>query len=379
MADVTYQEMFATERITEVISRIKTPMSRFQDFMGMGPGGSNSNPVGGKYFGWDIFDRTRSIATGRPAGTGPASANRQIVGHKSASAYRIHEKIHLQEERVFNTRRLGANWGVIDARGQRYVTEQERYLSQRVRNNREFMISQMLQGGFGVWMNGDDWKPTLLGDTGAAFSVTFDIPADNLPGGAVAGLVSDWQNSSTTDIPGQILDLNAKFEELHGMPLRHVWVTSSVMKFLMSNDEMQGQAGTANRVFEVFQPTGLTNVEGIQDTGFNVTFMALPWLTFHQYDGGLDIEQSTGTAFQKLLSAKGAIFLPDPSSAWSEWYDGSEIVAENVMDPGAERYGMSAWATRVIDPAGFDLKVLDVGLPVLYVPKAVVYSTVDGS
>ena len=69
---------------------------------------------------------------------------------------------------------------------------------------------------------------------------------------------------------------------------------------------------------------------------------------------------------------------PNPSSDWAEWMEGSEIVAENVMDPGTERYGFHPWLERTTQPAGWDLIGVDNGLPALYIPNSVVYFDVDG-
>jgi len=377
--NVALHQLLGSTTVTRAISQIKTPMSRLQDFFGAGPGGPNTNQVGGKNFGWDIFDRTRSIATGRPPGTGPATIAPQVVGHVSAAAYRAHEKITLLEERIFRTRPIGGQWGEVDVRGQAYVTRQEQYIAQRFRNSRELMLAAMLRGQLYLTINGDDLVPTLAsGDV----TIDFKIPAGNksqldLTGaGSIIG--TSWDTDADTDgtyegtIVDDCLDINSAFEQLHGYPLRHVWVNSTLMKYVMNTAQLQNVAGTANRVFTLFQPTGLTNDDGVEDTGFNVVFEAMPWLTWHVYDGGLDVN---GT-FTKLIADSTAIFMPDPDPNWFEMLEGSEVVAENVMDAGNERFGLQAWTTRVIDPAGFDLKALDVCLPALYIPKCIAYGTV---
>jgi hypothetical protein len=121
-----------------------------------------------------------------------------------------------------------------------------------------------------------------------------------------------------------------------------------------------------------FAPSGYRNADGIEDPGLTVVFRALPWLTWHVYDAGLDVN---GT-YTKFLSDTTAVFLPEPGNDWIEWIEGSEVVAENVLDGGTERYGLHAWSTRVIDPAGWELKVVDNGIPAPYVPKCIAYGTV---
>lgn len=322
-------------------------------------------------FGYDIFDKTRMIAMGRPPGTGPASRAPQKIGHVTAAAYRVHEQVLLQEAQIYRTRPIGGQWGDVDVRGQRYVTNQEAYLAQLFKNNREFMCCSMLKNGFGILMDGDNWIPVAKG--GGTFDVSFQIPAGNLSklnmlgGGDI--IAASWATIASTDISAHCLKINAAFEQLHGRPLRHLWVNSVIFGLMLNNTPLKSLAGTANTVFSTYEPDREVSAEGIQDTGFTAVFRGMPWLTVHVYDGGLDIN---GT-FTKFLDDTHGIFTPDPSPDWAEWYNGSEIVAENVMDPGTERFGLSAWTTRTIDPAGFQLKGLDVGLPVLYVPNCVAY------
>jgi len=373
MANVALHQLLGSTTVTRAISRLKTPMSRFQNFLGTQPGGSAESDQGGTLFGYDVFNRSRTIATGRPPGTGPASRAPQVLGHVTASAYRAHEKVTLLESRIFRTRPIGGQFGDVDRRGQQYVTRQQDYLAQLFRNNREFMNSRLLRGSFQVLISGDNWIPV---DTGGTFTVDYQVPAGNKTQldmlGAGDIINTSWADTANADIVNDCLQINAAMEQLHGRPLRHIWVDSTNIANVMNNTALQGLSGTANRVFTTFEPTGLSSPDGIEDTGFTVRFEGLPWITFHVYDGGLDVN---GT-FTKFLTTTTAMFLPDPSPDWLEWYNGSEIVAENVLSPGDERFGLQAWTTRVIDPAGFELKSLDIGLNALYIPDVVVYGTV---
>lgn len=370
---VALHQLLGSATVTRAISRIKTPMSRFQTFLGHQPGGPSNVDQGGKIFGYDVFNRTRNIAMGRPPGTGPATRSPQILGHVNVSAYRAHEKTLLLEERIFRTRPIGGQWGDVDRRGQQYVTKQQDYLAQLFRNNREFMCSRMLHGAFDVLISGDNWVPVDEGS--GTFTVDFKVPSGNKLKGDMLGagdiIGTTWSNTAS-DIPQDCFQINSAFEQLHGRPLRHVWINSTGILNLMNNVKLQGLAGTANRVFTTFEPTGQKNDQGIEDTGFTVTFEGLPWLTFHVYDAGLDVD---GT-FTKFIPDTHAIFTPDPSPDWTEFYNGSEIVKENVLAPGSERFGLSAWTESTTQPAGFELLGLDIGLPVLYVPAAVAYLSV---
>ena len=373
MPNVALHQLLGSTTVTRAISRIKTPMSRFQTHLGWNPGGFAESDQGGKTFGYDVFNRTRLIAKGRPPGTGPATRAPQVLGHVTAAAYRAHEKVTLLEERIYRTRPIGGQWGTVDARGQRYVTRQEDYLAQLFRNNREFQASRFYRGSFQVLIDGDDWIPV---DTGGTFTVDNKQPAGNraqlnmLGAGDIIG--TTWSDTANATIFEDVMAVNAAYEQLHGRPLRHAWMTSVGINNVFNNAGLQSLSGTANRVFTTFEPTGLQSPDGIEDTGFTVRFEALPWLTWHVYDGGLDVN---GT-FTKYIEDTACAMSPEPSADWAEWYNGSEIVAENVMSPGRERFGMAGWSTRVIDPAGFEIKSLDVGLGILYIPSVPVYATV---
>jgi len=371
MATVSFDQILSAPVVTRVISQIKTPQTRFMDFYGLRPGGPNTDSPGGHHAGWDIFDRTRTIATGRAPGVGPATTIPKAVGHVSAAIYRAHEKMPLLDEKLFRTRPLGGQWGQIDDRGQQYVRNQERYLSQRLMNNREFMVSRMFRGSFQLLNSGDDWIPV---DSGGTFTVDYRIPAGNKTKldllGAGDIIAASWATSST-DVIGHCLKINAAFEQLHGWPLRHVWIDSTVLGYLMVNEGLKAAAGTANVVFSDWRTSPQVSAEGIPDTGYEVVFRGLPWLRFHSYDAGLDVN---GT-FTKFIDGTHAIFTPDPGD-WCGAIEGSEIVRENIMAAGTEQYGMYAWTEPCTQPAGFELLTVDNFLPALYVPKCVCYGLV---
>lgn len=370
---ISYDQVLSAPVVTRVISRIKTPQSRFQNFFGANPGGPSVNSVGGHHFGWDIFDRTRTIARGRAPGVGPATVAPKAIGHVSAAIYRAHEKLMLLDERLFRTRPLGEMWGTIDVRGQRYVRQQENYLAQRFRNSREFMISRMLRGTFMLLNSGDDWVPV---DSGGTMTIDYQVPATNKnqlaldTGSDIIG--TSWATVATAPVPNDCLEINAGFEQQHGRPLRHVWCNTNLLVYLLTNTDLKNLAGTANVVFEDWRQSPEVSPEGIQDTGHEVVFRGIPWLRFHIYDAGLEVN---GT-YTKFIPDANAIFLPDPGPDWFELVEGSEIVRENVLSPGGEQFGLYAWTEPTTQPAGFELLSVDNCLPSLYIPKCVAYGTV---
>ena len=82
-----------------------------------------------------------------------------------------------------------------------------------------------------------------------------------------------------------------------------------------------------------------------------------------------------GTTTQVIPDDR-VVFLPEPTSQWVSGFNGSEIVRENRLAPGEERFGMQAWTEPTTQPAGFELLAVDNFLPALFIPKAIGYATV---
>ena len=248
--EITIQQLMQTPVITRVVSRIKTPMTLFQSFFKMLPGQAATQNVSGRYLGWDIFDKTRLIAEGRAPGTGPSTVQRKAVGHVSAVAFRSFEKINILHEEIFRTRPLGQQFGTVDVNGQNYVNRQLEYMTQRFRNSREFIISRMLRGGFGVKQVGETWVPVEKG--AGTFDIDYGVPSEHLNqldlGTGSNVIDAGWQTAST-NVVKQILNVNRAYERLHGRPLRHIWINSSTFEMLLNNTSLQNVAGTAYRIF----------------------------------------------------------------------------------------------------------------------------------
>ncbi len=375
MANASFNQIMSAPQITRVISTIQTPQSRLQNFFGMNPGGWAENPVGGHFAGWDIFDKTRKMAQGRAPGTGPGTSAPQIVGHVSTTLYRSHEKMHLSEDRIFRIRPLGQNWGTIDLAGQKYITKQEEYMAQKFKNSREYLVYSMMRGKLGLKQDGDNWLPCAPG--AGSFDVDFQVPDGNktqleMISGSGNIIGTSWATTATADIVGDMLQVNAANEQLHGRIVTHIWTDSVVLNYMLNNTGLKGLGGTANTVFNQFSRTNFTGPDGQPDTGYEVVFKGMPWLTVHSYDAGLEVD---GT-YTKFFNGTQAYFCPDPDMSWCEFMVGSERVVENPMTAAQERFGLYAWIERTTQPAGWELITVDNGLPALYIPKAAQFPTV---
>lgn len=383
MADITLQQLLQTPVITRLVSRIKTPLSLFQSFYGMLPGAPATETIQGRYFGYDIMNTTRQIASVRAPGAGPGRAKHKPIGQVTGTVIRAHEVLHIQHEQLFRMRPLGANFGTVDLTGQNYITRQIAIMTQKFRNTREFMVSRMFRGGFSVTVDGDDWTLGEMGASGASFDVDFQLPAAHkdflaLGSGGANILDVSWADP-TAPVHTHLYALRQAFERLSGRPLVHVWMHPEDVSVLQQNVNLQNINGSVNRIFDSLTGRQMSSQEGIPDTGYDITFGALPLFKFHAYGGGLNLDGTDSTSyssFTTFIPRGKAIFTPDPSSDWLGYIAGSEFVRESVMDPGGVKSGFTTWHTNVIDPAGVDIKFLDNGIPALYNPTAICYGTV---
>lgn len=371
--EVTLAELLSSSVVTKAISTIDVPNNRLQKWFGMQPGGVNNSAQMGRNFGWDIFDHTRSLAKGRAPASGPSTTAANPVGHVQARAYRSHEKIHLDMERIYRSRPLGSSWGTVDTRGQKYILSQQKFLAQLFSNTREFMISRMLRGGFGVRQDGDNFIPVEL-DAGI-FNVDYQLPASNkdqldLEGGGDL-LDTTWENAAAGHMT-QITNIDAAFQRIHGMPLTDVWLNNATIAHLFNSNELASVAGTANVIFDSNQREGITGPDGRPKGDRRVVFKAMPFITFHVYDSVLVVDGTSSATFPDNRVS----FNADPSSTWAEWYEGSEMVLENVVAQMVERIGFAAWTELKTQPAGYELLAVDNGIPALFIPKATAYGTV---
>ncbi len=367
MATVSYESLFKLESVTEVVNTIKTPNSRLQNFLGMNAGGPNVEPQSSVDTGWDIFNTSRTLAHGRAEDQGPDRVAPTPVGHVSAKMFRSHEYIHLSEQKIFHTRPLGGGWGEVDERGQRYVRRQAGRLTQRDNNAREYLVSRALRGVAYLEITGASMRLT---DTAANnVAIDFQLPANNK--NQLNGIIGASWAVAGTDILRHLDEINAKCVENTGYDIRHAWLNSTTNRYLRNNDGFKTVAGSANRVFsEMVRVPG--GNDGIEFGGYDIVYDAAPWITFHVYDGGLDV---AGT-FTKFFANDDVLFHPEPDGEWLSMYEGPEVVAENILDPGRVVTGRAAYTERTTRPPGFDLVSVDNFIPALKIPSCVFYADV---
>lgn len=374
----TLQEVLSPSVVNRVISRLKTPQSRLQNFFGMQIGGPNNNPIGRRQFSWDIFDKTRGIAPFRAPGSGPSTVAPQSVGRVTGTFPRIHAELRLDYEKLHNIRALGRPAGEIDQMGMNYITRQEEYLAQRFANAREFMVSRLMKGSFDILQDGDDWLP--VDSSNGTFKVDYQVPAGNknqlnMTGGGNI-INARWDNTGSS-IYGQLYAINQAMEQLTGRPLRHIWTDSTVWRYVTTNSQIHDQGGTANTVTAQLDTVEERGPDGLPVNEFYSVLRALPWIKWHIYDSGLDIAGAGGTSTYTRFfnSSVGEVsLLPDPGNDWVEMCIGSEPIIDAYGAPAVERFGFYAWTFTNIKPASIELIGVDNAIPALYVPKALAFA-----
>lgn len=360
--------LLAPKTIYKAISQIDLPGTTLQSLFGWKLGGRNIRRLSGRNFAYDVFNHSRTIATARVPGQTSSRQRPQKVATVSATFPRAAEVISLLDEDLLNRREIGESPDDLDFGGESYLTRQEFYLAQRFANLVEFQTAAMLRGSYSYSADGDQLRH---GYAGGEIEINFQVPAGNK--GALdmlgsGGILDASWSSSSTDIPGHLQKINAAMVQLTGMGLAHVVLTGSAWQHVINNAKVQQQGGSTNVVFESMQRVGSGE--------FSAVLRAIPWVTFHIVDYGLDVWQEGSERFVKLIDDDCAAFLPEPTPRWVQYLEGSEIVTEGPGGAKAEQFGFYPYAYATHDPSGWDLCAVFNGIPALYTPSAIAYGTI---
>ena len=347
--------------INQTISQLNVINDRLQNFF-IGGGGTDS--TSGRYFAWDIYNDSREVGSGRAPGTAPARVAPNIVGNVAGEYPRWHESIPLLYEKIHNMRQVGSL--NQDVAGESYIVKQEKYLAQRAVNHREFQFIGMTRGKYYYSRSGDILTVSL---SAGNITIDFKVPTGNqgqlnmLGGGPIIG--ATW-NTAGTDIPAHIGAIDKAFEVLTGRPLRHLWMNSVRLNYILNNDKVRQIAGTANRTYDRY--------ERLPNNDFLVVLPAFPYVTIHVTNGVLTVDGTT----VELFGDNDVMFTAEPESSWIQYGEGSEVVIEYPGATPTERYGAYFWAEPTTKPAGYELIGVMNGIPKLYNPSCLAFGTVHG-
>lgn len=366
-------ELLSTKITTGVISREAGINQYLLRRFGMNPGGFAENPVGHRQFGYDIFNDTRTVSQGRAPGVAAATITRQKVGRVNGTFPRFYEKLPLMGEELHNYRVIGGPSNVFDEGGARYIERQQRFLGQRMGNNRMALLAGMFRGKMYAHQSGD----TIYYDftsSGAIFELNWQTPADNKD--QLNGLITKTWSDPTADIPGNLRNLNARLQSTLGTTLDQIICPVNVWNYISTNDNVQAQAGIGQPPWQTFRREVGVDANGQPQTVLIGVITAFPMVEFVITNETLKLGIQGSETSTQYIDDNCMWWGPNASRRYFEMLLGSEPVSEGYGRPERIAMGMTGWTKLVDDPAGRMMFSLDNCIPAAYVPAASGYATV---
>lgn len=292
-------------------------------------------PGGGIEAKWDIIEPSRNIGTRYRLPTEPAtSVDLMIVKKKTATCLLMNLKKRIDEGVLAWLRQIGTQQEV-NARAT--ITREQSDLNAIIDYTKELAIWKALSGTY---------TPTVGGST---ISIDYEIPAGHKP---TAGIT--WA-TATTDIISDIGAWKKLIEQDSGFTPRHAYCNQSVMNYLMKNTGLKDLLGQA------------TVREQVARTGQIQEALGLLW---HVNNSGyLD---SSGT-FVNFIPDDIVILLPD-EKVYGYLQTGSQAVPTGNGNDIATVLGKFSYFDIGKDPVEYLLYVGQNFLPVIPIPKAIVYA-----
>src|SRR5262245_22920325 len=147
--------LLAPKTIEKAISQLDLPGTSLQTLFGWGLGGANVARQAGRNFSYDVFNITRTLATGRVPKESLSTTKPQAVKNVTDTFPRAAEKIQLFDEDLINRRAIGGPGADLDHRGEVFISRQEAYLAQRFANLIEFQTAALFRGSYSFVNDGD--------------------------------------------------------------------------------------------------------------------------------------------------------------------------------------------------------------------------------
>ncbi len=346
--------------VTERVSRIKLINTELQKFWGFQDGGPNSMPVPVRSGTYDVFNDTREVATSVVPGSPSQNVAPQPFGTVNFAIPEVNENVLLTAEKLFNLRTMGAGGNVIDMYGMNYVAEQEARLKQRLVNFREFQAAALMRGSYSFTAAGGS-SAFSHSFSGGTYTVDYKVPSTHKT--TINSIIgTTWANIAAT-IVTDILDINAFSSEETGRGIKHAHCNSTMWQNIVSNTQVQNLAGSVNQPYEISRNN--------DSEDYTAVLKAIPWLTFHINDNGLNL---SGT-FTKFFADTQITFTVEPGSDIASYYTCPTPVVEYEGGPILGVNGEKIWHMTASDPAGYKLRGCLSGLPALKVPKGIFCAT----
>lgn len=387
----SYSDILRPLVLTQVVRQVVASADPILNFMGMQPGGSNERYFGhGRSGVYHVFDDSRQTGKGRAPGTAAARSARQAMKAVNFTYPRMHDSTQLLAEELHNLGRID-DPAQRDTAGKDMIMRQTTILNQKAANWRIAMVVGMLRDQLYLHGEGDDVFPNYTA-TNATQQINFRVPAGNRTqlnmtnraGTSIFGasiLDVPW-SSAGAKIPEHFAKIN-QARAVQGVgPVTDVHLNSVTWGYLVTNDYLSAMAGISNPPFENFVRESGTRPDGSPKHEYIGRFNALPGVTFHISDEGLELWDAANDVFTFTRHwADGMVVLMgDPRARPDAYtlYQGSEPIAEFDGGPETVRVGLSAWAKKVANPTATEIYVLDNALPVNHDPYSVCIATVTG-
>lgn len=353
--------------VNERVSRLRVVNNTLQKKFKMTAGGAASQTVPSRRGSYDVFNETREVATATVPGTHAAVIARQPVGNVPFTIPRTAEKLPILMEEVNQLRAIGGPTNTVDSLGEVYIAEQEKEVKRRFTNLREFQVAALLRGSYTYTQSSADQM--VHGFSGGSITINYQMPSGNksqldmLGGGDIIGVA--WDNNAAP-IVRDLFAVNSAFEELVGRGLKEIICTSVVWGFVITNAEVQNLAGSVNNpVREISKDD--------DNEQFTAVLNGAGWVDWTITDNGLNLN---GT-FTKLIGDTDASFLTRIDTTVVKYYECPEPVVDPVTNQHRNEVGEYYYHKLIDDPVSYEFHGRHNGLPVLFVPAALAYGTVD--
>ncbi len=399
---ISLHDLLTPQVILKAVSRIRKFQGRLGRWIGFQPNKFNPDNVSidgprirygdTRFASFRLDDVTRVVGKGRAPGTGPASVAANPVGDVRVSCARFHEKIRLLGEFLGNLSPMIGPNSKIDVGGQSYIARQTVHLAEKYNNTIELLTTGMFQDNLYFQLSGDNLLPTIgaPASPNLGIQIPFQIPAGNksqlnmLGTGNIINI--GWQNTGAP-ILKNCLQIQSAATQLSGYQPQHFWMNSLLWYNVLLSAEVRNTAGSSNTPFANYDRVKEMAADGMPQPEFAAELRGIPWAQWHIADDvlvtGSDVDPTWASApstaaYTKVCPDNTVIIAPEPSSDWTEMYYGAEYISENAGQPMQLKRGYTFWKEWVTQPSCIELIALLNAIPLLYVPKALMFATVAG-
>lgn len=365
-------EILHSRYTARVVRREAATTNRLLQVFGFQPDGGGELRVGGRKFGYDIFNDARTVAFGAAPGRGAATATRQPVGRVDGVFPRMNEVLNLPAEELHNYRVLGGPVDSRDEAGKDYAQKQQRVLGQRAANFRLALLAGMIRDGLLYGHQSGDSIYYDFSSTSAFQTLNWRMPSGNrnqldmLGDGAIIG--ASWATAST-NIVLDLLQIDAALQELTGTRLELIICSHTVWNYIITNDVVQEAGGSYNSPFSVFERQTGIGSNGLPLTSKIGNIRAVPFIDFLITDEGLKVGAPGSEAYEPFIEPDHFWFGPKPDTDFFQMCLGSEPVSEGHGKPKEVKYGLHAWTKELDNPTVTQMFTLDNCIPANYVPN----------